>query len=49
MFEQIFDNDENESGLVDLIPDVIPEPKKPLEELTSENDEDDLDNYDDDE
>jgi len=36
-------------GLHDLIPDVIPEQKKPLEELPSENDECDLDYYDDDE
>ena len=33
-------------GLADLIPDVIPEQKKPLEELPSENDEYDLDYYD---
>lgn len=33
--------------LADLIPDVIPEQKKPLEELYSENDEYDLDYYDD--
>ena len=31
---------------LDLIPDVIPEQKKPFEELPSENDEYDLD-YDD--
>jgi len=31
---------------LDLIPDVIPEQKKPLEELPSENDEYDID-YDD--
>jgi len=41
--------DEHESGLPDLIPDVIPEEKKPLEEPSSENDEDDSDYYDDDE
>ncbi len=41
--------DEHESGLADLIPDVIPEQKKPLEEPPSENDEDNSDYYDDDE
>ena len=41
--------DESETGLANLIPDVIPEQKKPLEESPSENNEDDLDNYDDDE
>ncbi len=41
--------DEHESELPDLIPDVIPEQKKPLEEPPSENDEDDSDYYDDDE
>jgi len=40
--------DEHESGLADLIPDVIPEQKKPLEEPPSENDEDNSDYYDDD-
>ena len=35
--------------LPDLIPDVIPEQKKPLEELPSENDEYDLDYDNDDE
>ena len=39
----LFPTDEHESGLPDLIPDVIPEQKKPLEELLSKNDEDDLD------
>jgi len=48
MFEEIFDDDEYESDLVDLIPDVIPNQKKPLEESSSENDENDLDDYDDD-
>ena len=38
--------DEHKSGLADLIPDVIPEEKKPLEEPSSENIEDDLDDYD---
>ena len=33
----------NYHGLPDLIPDVIPEQKKPLEEPFSKNDEDDLD------
>ena len=41
--------DEHESELPDLIPDVIPEQKKPLKEPPSENDEDDLDDYDGDE
>jgi len=41
--------DEHESGLADLIPDVIPEQKKPLEEPPSENDEDNSDYCDDDE
>jgi len=35
--------EEHGSGLPDLIPDVIPEEKKPLEEPASENDEDGLD------
>ena len=35
--------DEHKSGLADLIPDVIPEEKKPLEEPSSENIEDDYD------
>jgi DNA-binding Lrp family transcriptional regulator len=35
--------DEHESGLPDLIPDVIPEQKKPLENPYSENDEENLD------
>ena len=35
--------------LPDLIPDVIPEQKKPLQELPSENDEYDLDYDNDDE
>ncbi len=38
--------DEHESGLSDLIPDVIPEEKKPLDESPSENVEDDLDDDD---
>ena len=41
--------EEHKSGLADLIPDIIPEQKKPLEEPPSENDEDDLDDYNDDE
>ncbi len=41
--------EEHKSGLADLIPDIIPEQKKPLEEPPSENNEDDLDDYDDDE
>ena len=41
--------DKHESGLADLIPDVIPEQKKPLEEPPSDNDEDNSDYYDDDE
>ncbi len=45
----LFPTDEHESGLPDLIPDVIPEEKKPLEEPPSENVEDDSDYYDDDE
>jgi len=45
----LFPTDEHESGQPDLIPDVIPEQKKPLEEPPSENYEDDLDedDYDD--
>ena len=39
----LFPTDEHESGLPDLIPEVIPEQKKPLEEPPSKNDEDDLD------
>ena len=41
--------EENRNELPDLIPDVIPEEKKPLEEPSSENDSDDLDedDYDD--
>jgi len=35
--------EEHKSGLADLIPDVIPEQKKPLEEPPSENSEEDLD------
>ena len=38
--------EEYESGLTDLIPDVIPEQKKPLDEPYPENYEDDLDDYD---
>lgn len=38
--------DEHESGLPDLIPDVIPEQKKPLEEQSSEKNEEDLDDDD---
>ena len=45
----LFPTDEHESGQPDLIPDVIPEQKKPLEEPPSENAKDDLDEYDDDE
>jgi len=41
--------EEHKSELPDLIPDVIPEQKKPLEKPPSENNEDDLDDYDDDE
>ncbi len=41
--------EEHKSELPDLIPDVIPEQKKPLEEPPSENDEDNSDYYDDDE
>jgi len=44
----LFPTDEHESGQPDLIPDVIPEQKKPLGEPPSENDEDDSDYYDDD-
>jgi len=33
--------DEHENGLPDLIPDVIPDEKKPLDELDSEDDLDD--------
>ncbi len=43
----LFPTDEHEGELPDLIPDVIPEQKKPLEEPPSKNDEDDSD-YDDD-
>ena len=39
----LFPIDEHESVLPDLIPDVIPEQKKPLEEPPSKNDEGDLD------
>ena len=39
--------EEHKSVLPDLIPDVIPEEKKPLEEPSSENNEEDLDDYDD--
>ncbi len=45
----LFPTDEHEGELPDLIPDVIPEEKKPLDEPPSENDEDDLDDDDDDE
>jgi len=45
----LFPTDEHEGGHPDLIPDVIPEQKKPLEKPPSENNEDDLDDYDDDE
>jgi len=45
----LFPTDEHEGELPDLIPDVIPEEKKPLDEPPSENVEDDLDEYDDDE
>ncbi len=38
---------EHESKLPDLIPDVIPEQKKPLKEPPPENDADDIDDYDD--
>ena len=33
----------HQSDLPDLIPDIIPEQKKPLKDPSSENDEDDLD------
>jgi len=45
----LFPTDEHESGQPDLVPDVIPEQKKPLDEPPLENDEDDLDDNDDDE
>ncbi len=40
---------EHESELLDLIPDVIPEQKKPLEEPSSENNEEYFDDEEDDE
>ena len=45
----LFPTDEHEGGQPDLIPDVIPEEKKPLGEPPLENDEDDLDDDGDDE
>ena len=36
----VIPSEEHDNNLLDLIPDVIPEQKKPLEESDSENDED---------